>query len=212
MGLYTLKFGYRKVLEPLGKYNINPDHLAYLAVLVSLATAFSYYFAAGYPILLILAIALIFTRMTLNTLDGVIAIRRKLVSPQGDIMNAFPDRYSDIILFSGIALSGLAHRELGLIATTLILLVSYCGMMGKAVGASWQHNGPLGKVDRLIALMLLTFLQYLSMFIGHPTFAILGISLSMLDIFMIWAVIGSQITIFNRLKGMLAELPAHKKK
>ena len=210
MGLYTLKFWYRKVIEPLAKLNVHPDFLAYLAVFVSLLTAVLYYFADKYPYFLLIAMILILTRMTLNTLDGVIAIKRKLVSLKGEIMNAFPDRYSDIFLFGGIAFSPLCITPLGLIATTLILLVSYSGMLGKAIGVSWQHNGPLGKVDRLLALILFTFLQFIFLVFKINIPQISGISFTVLDIFMIWCILGSQITIFNRISGMMKEIKGKK--
>ncbi|MCL2347351.1 MAG: hypothetical protein FWC50_03720 [Planctomycetaceae bacterium] len=73
-----LKFPYRKILLPLAKKMkfINPDWLGYLATVVALGTMFCYLYAAKMPALLLLSILLAFARMTLNTIDGVIAIER----------------------------------------------------------------------------------------------------------------------------------------
>lgn len=210
MGLYTLKFGYRKVIAPLAKINVHPDVLAYLAVLVSAITIIFYFYAERHPYFLIIGMVLIFARMTLNTLDGVIAIKRKLVSLKGEVMNAFPDRYSDILLFGGIAFSPLCNTVLGLVATILILLVSYSGMLSKAIGLSWQHNGPLGKVDRLLALLFLTLVQFFFLQFKIPSPAIFGYTISILDIFFIWCIIGSQLTVYNRLRSTFREMPRKK--
>ncbi|MBN2362717.1 CDP-alcohol phosphatidyltransferase family protein [candidate division WOR-3 bacterium] len=210
MGLYRLKFGYRKLLKPFAKYPINPDTLAYAALVISAGTPLLYFFSGSFHYLLLFAVAAVFIRMTLNTLDGVIAIEKNLLSAKGDIINAFPDRYSDIFLFAGISFSPLCNTKLGLLATITVLLVSYSGILGKAVGFSWQNNGPLGKVDRLIALMIFTTAQYIFYVFDLGLPEIMKVRITTMDLFWIWCIAGSQITVFNRLRNLFKEISSAK--
>lgn len=72
---------------------VHPDVLSYLATGVTLGTAACYIHGGTRPVLLLGAIVLPLLRMTLNTLDGVIAIRRGNLSLKGEIVNALPDRH-----------------------------------------------------------------------------------------------------------------------
>jgi len=93
--LYVLKFPYRRLLGPLAASLpwVHPDVLSYLATGVTLGTAACYIHGGTRPVLLLGAIVLPLLRMTLNTLDGVIAIRRGNLSLKGEIVNALPDRH-----------------------------------------------------------------------------------------------------------------------
>ena len=205
MGLYLLKFPYRKILLPLAQQLkwLHPDVVSYGATVVAVLTGACYYFSAQHLGLLLLAIITIFLRMTMNTIDGVMAIERGNLSLKGEIINALPDRYSDAFLFLGIILSGLCRYELGVWAMASVFLVSYTGMLGKALGVRWQHHGPLGKVERLILLMVFTLGHYLNH--GAPIVAA-GLSLNALEWGMVLFVVLGQWTVLNRLRGMLDEI------
>ena len=131
MALYLLKYPYRKILLPLAKKMkfIDPDILGYLATFVALVTAFCYLYASDKPQLLLISIILTLFRMTLNTIDGVIAIERGNLRLKGEIVNALPDRYSDIFVLIGIAMSPLCNPFLGIIGMASMFLVSYTGML-----------------------------------------------------------------------------------
>lgn len=203
MALYLLKYPYRKILLPLAKKIkfIDPDILGYLAVIIAFITLFCYIFAPEKPILLIISVVLTLFRMTLNTIDGVIAIERGNLKLKGEIVNALPDRYSDIFILIGIAMSPLCTPLLGIMGMASMFLVSYTGMLSKAIGASWQHHGPLGKVERLILIMIFSILEYLQLtgrigkIYSHNYFEWL----------MVLFIILGQITVFNRLTAQLKE-------
>lgn len=203
MGLYYLKFPFRKILLPLAKKLrwLNPDWLGYLATIVALGTMFCYLNAQDRPWLLLLSIALTLFRMTLNTIDGVIALERGNLRLRGQIVNALPDRYSDIFILLGIGLSPLCAPPWGMLGLASVFLVSYTGMLGKAIGGTWQIQGPLGKVERLVFIMVFSLLQYLQLtgdiddIYGWTYFECL----------MILFVVLSQVTVYNRLRGQLKE-------
>jgi len=203
MNLYMLKFPYRKILLPLAKRMkfINPDWLSYLATFVALGTMFCYLYAASIPALLLLSILLTLTRMTLNTIDGVIAIERGNLRLKGEIVNALPDRYSDIFILMGIALSPMCTPWLGMAGMASMFLVSYTGMLSKAIAINWQHHGPLGKVERLILIMLFSLLEYLRLkgIIGS-----IGV-FSYFEWLMVLFIALGQVTVLRRLCAQLKE-------
>ncbi|MFH2033627.1 MAG: class I SAM-dependent methyltransferase family protein [Candidatus Margulisiibacteriota bacterium] len=202
MDLYILKYPLRRILEPLANRMIkfDPDHLGYLATFISLMTGTLFIFSSKHPYLLLVIIILILLRMVLNTLDGVIAIAQDKKDIRGEIVNALPDRYSDVFLFIGIFLSGLCDQFIAILGLATIFLVSYTGMLGKAIGVEWQHHGPLGKVERLIMVMISCFLQFVIALLNiFPSVQIFTITLAL------FVVLG-QLTVFQRLQGMLKEI------
>jgi phosphatidylglycerophosphate synthase/flavodoxin len=206
--MYVLKFTYRKILMPLAKrlLFIHPDIISYSATVVAAGTMLCYLFADRNPSLLIWSIVLTLLRMTMNTIDGVIAIERGNLRLKGEIVNALPDRYSDIFILVGIALSPLCRPVWGMIGIASMFLVSYTGMLGKAIGVEWQHQGPLGKVERLSLLMLVSFLQYLN-FIGRiPALSVPGYPITYMEAGMMLFPVLGQITVFNRLREQLRQV------
>ena len=210
MGLYLLKFPYRRILEPLARRLrwLHPDIVSYAAVPVAAATGWCFYKAAESPALLLWAAGLTLLRMTLNTLDGIMAIERGNLSLRGEIVNALPDRYADLFVLAGIALSPLCRGWLGGAAIGSMFLVSYTGMLGKALGVSWQHHGPLGKVERLIILMVAAGVQFFVLRAGATT-AWLGIEATVMEWAMVLFLVLGQVCVLGRLRGQLREI-AHR--
>ncbi len=206
MGLYQTKFWFRNTFGVLTKYfiKINPDVLSYLAVLVSAGTGITVYYSPHNPALLLISCALIVLRMVLNTFDGMIAIAQGKKTMAGEVVNALPDRYSDIFLMLGLCLCPVTHRVVGTVAIVSVLLVSYTGMLGKAMGVSWQHQGPAGKVDRLVAALIVLIAHYVIVTKGFvlPFME----RTSFFDVLLCWFIIGSQLTIVNRVRGLLGEI------
>lgn len=207
MNMYLLKFPFRKILQPIARRLgwIHPDIVSYAAVPVAAATGWCYYTSAEQPSLLIIAIVLTLLRMILNTLDGVLAIRRGNLSLKGEVVNALPDRYSDIFIITGIALSPLCRDWLGLAAIASMFLVSYTGMLGKALTVSWQHHGPMGKVERLVILMVFSLLQFIVL-PESQSVNWLGITATPMEWAMGLVVILGQYTVLRRLQGQLREM------
>jgi flavodoxin len=82
-----------------------------------------------------------------------------------------------------------------------MFLVSYTGMLSKAIGAKWQHHGPLGKVERLIFIMVFSVLEYLQITGKISKFY----EYNYFEWLMILFVILGQVTVFNRLVAQIKE-------
>jgi phosphatidylglycerophosphate synthase/flavodoxin len=181
---------------------ITPDGLSYLATVITIVVAFFYYFALQNPTFLLWAIALIVVRMALNKIDGDIAFQKATLSMKGKIMNAVPDRYSDMILIIGIGLSSMCRPIFSLLGIATVALISYTGVLGKALGFDWQNQGPLGKVERLILIMLFSLVQYILLVNGLQN---LALGLTALEWGMVLLIVLGQLTVMNRLLGISKE-------
>jgi phosphatidylglycerophosphate synthase len=85
-------------------------------------------------------------------LDGMVALASGKASRTGEIANELPDRISDILIFVGVAHSGLCHPLGGYWAAIFALLVAYVGTLGQAVGARREFSGSMAKPWRMVAL------------------------------------------------------------
>ena len=139
--------------------------------------------------------------MTLNTIDGVIAIERGNLRLKGEIVNALPDRYSDVFILMGIGLSPLCANWLGMAGMASMFLVSYTGMLSKAIAINWQHHGPLGKVERLIFVMIFSLLEYFRLkgVIGNVG------AYTYFEWLMLLFIVLGQVTVLRRLGSQLKE-------
>jgi len=208
MALHQLKYPYRNILKPMAQKIsfIHPDVFSWCAFVVTFATGYCFY--AGYknPSLFIVAAILIFVRMTLNTLDGVVAIERgDDAKTHGKIINALPDRYGDLFVVGGILLSPIVNDLIGLMGLGTMFLVSYSGMLSKALGFPWQGHGPLDKVERLCWLIITAIAQWYGCTHNLTTLRVGDFNLSFLEICMLIFFVFGQITVLRRTFALVKE-------
>jgi phosphatidylglycerophosphate synthase len=87
-------------------------------------------------------------------LDGMVALAAGKASRTGEIANELPDRVSDVLIFVGVAHSGLCQPLLGYWVAILALLTAYVGTLGQAVGVQREFSGWMAKPWRMVALHL----------------------------------------------------------
>lgn len=215
MSLHQFKYPFRNLLLPIGKKLsfIHPDVFSWMAVLITLLTGICFYYGANNPELFLWVIVLTFMRMTFNTFDGLLAfIRGDDKKIHGKIINALPDRYGDCFVVGGIALSPLCNPLIGLMGLCTMFLVSYSGMLSKALGFTWQTCGPLDKVQRLVLMMVFALAQWIAIQFDAPFLFIANYSISYLEICMLLFFILGQITVIRRVMCLNREIAAFEKK
>ena len=192
MGIYTTKSKWQKALQPIIDFSvrrrIHPDVFTYGALLLSLIAALAFYSANTNKNWLWVALPLILIRLLLNLMDGQVARSLNLADDWGEVKNEFGDRIADAVIFMAIGLSGYAKIQLAFTALTLVLLVSYLGILGKASGGPRVYRGWFGKGDRMVSLAIFTL---------YP--AISG-NLASYNYYLIFAAILAFITIIQRLR------------
>ncbi len=206
--LYGLRYSYLRLLNNFGdkiKFS-HPDLMSFVAFFIAMLTGFFYYKSGEIPGFLLANIFLIFLGITLNTLVELLSMKRSKFTIINEIIYALPDRYADVFIFIGISFSSLCDIRIGMIATVTILLVSYTGILGKALGVSWQRQGPLDKTDRSIILMAASLLQYMLSKVRVPSVSILEREYTIMELCMVIFLVLGQLTILMRVKGILEDV------
>jgi archaetidylinositol phosphate synthase len=193
----------------------SPARLSALAIgLALLAGALAALAHWTTPIVFLGVALLVFASGVFDVLDGEVARRTGRAGPRGDLLDHVLDRYADVAILTGIAVSGFASPFLALLALVSLLLVSYMGTQAQALGAGRMYEGLLSRADRLLILTFATFL------IGdlalpwpwapsapfvHLT--LYGVRFTVLDVALAWFVIAGQWTAFARARALYRSLP-----
>lgn len=191
---------------------IHPDAISYSSIVVSGIAAVCFWRASSLPVLLLVAPLFCLARLWLNMLDGMVAIASGKASVRGEILNDLPDRFSDVIIFVGVAESGWMNPRIGYLTAIASVLTAYVGLFGQALGGSRQFGGLMSKPWRMVVLAIGSW----TAFLGAPDWRTVGLapsgrqlcSLQVLDWTCLVIVTGCVQTIAVRLKRIVRTLPA----
>src|SRR5437588_1012801 len=131
---------------------IHPNFVSYSSIAASAGAGLCFWQAGAVPALLLPAVGFCYLRLWLNMLDGMVALASGTASRTGEIANELPDRVSDVLIFVGVAHSGLCHPLSGFWVAIFALLVAYVGTIGQAVGVQREFSGVMAKPWRMVAL------------------------------------------------------------
>lgn len=134
------------------RLGVHPDTVSYLSIVAAAGAAVCFWQSAQQPWLLILGPAFCYLRLWFNMLDGMVALASGKASLRGEILNEVPDRVSDVLIFAGVAHSGLCSPFVAYWAAILALFTAYIGMFGQAVGVQREFSGLMSKPWRMVAL------------------------------------------------------------
>jgi phosphatidylglycerophosphate synthase len=181
------------------QHGIHPDAISYLSILAALAAAICFWKSGHTRWLLIVAPLFCYLRLWFNMLDGMVAIAANKASRRGEILNDLPDRISDVIIFAGVAHSGLVNPILGYWAAILAVLTAYVGLFGQALRVRREFGGVMSKPWRMVALHIGAWLTF---FLRGQSFG----SFTILDWTCFAVIAGCVQTIVVRLKRITATL------
>ena len=185
------------------RWDVHPDTVSYLSIVASAAAALCFWQASRHPALLLLAPLFCYIRLWLNMLDGMVALASGKASARGEILNELPDRVSDVLIFVGVAHSGLAAPLAGYWSALLALFTAYVGMLGQAVGVQREFSGVMAKPWRMVVLHAGAWLTAL-----WPGTVPSPAGLTILDWSCVVIVVGCVQTIAVRLRRIFAALEA----
>ncbi len=131
---------------------IHPDVISYFSIAAAGVAALCCWKSGERPWLLWIAPAFCYLRLWCNMLDGMVALAAGKASWRGELLNDLPDRVSDVLIFAGVAHSGLCSPFPAYWAALLAVLTAYVGMFGQAVGVQREFSGVMAKPWRMVAL------------------------------------------------------------
>ncbi len=166
------------------------------------------------PLLFLPVALLVFASGLFDVLDGAVARTTGRASRRGDFLDHVFDRYADVLIVVGIAVSGFANPVLALLALVSLLLTSYMGTQAQALGVGRIYAGLLSRADRLVVLALAAFLEF-DWSVAWPwaptlpwqRFALGGVTFTVLDVAFAYFVIAGQWTAIARARRVYRALP-----
>lgn len=199
--IYDLKPAFQSLLRPMVRalasrgVTANQVTLAAcgLSVIVGAAIAV---LGARHPGVLLLLPIVMFVRMGLNAIDGMLAREHGMKSVLGGFLNELTDVISDAALYLPLAVLPAASAPLVVVFVLFAVITEMTGVVAAAQGASRRYDGPMGKSDRAFVIGAIGLLAGLGVDLG-----------GWLNLLLCALIVLLGLTIFNRVRGGLREVP-----
>lgn len=185
---YQLKSQFQKLLSPLMlalvRLKVSANQLSLLSLGLCGVFAASLFLTKNEALIYFLPIVL-FLKICINALDGMLARYTKSESMLGEVLNDVGDVLADLFLFLGCFVVW-QENTLWLILSFLVLVVEYSGLLAHALRGKRALHGPFGKSDRALflgagALLVSLWPTHTSVLVS--SLSVFGIGLAALTIF-----------------------------
>lgn len=197
--VYDLKPAFQGLLRPLvrglARAGVTANQVTLAAMLLSLATGAAIALAPERTGLLLLLPLVLFLRMALNAIDGMLAREHGQKTRLGAVLNELGDVVSDAALYLPLALAPGFSPTLIVLIVLLAALSEMTGVITQTLGASRRYDGPMGKSDRALVFGAVG----LALGLGLSGAAWLNQLLGIVLLLLVW-------TVVNRARQGLAEL------
>jgi CDP-diacylglycerol--glycerol-3-phosphate 3-phosphatidyltransferase len=195
--VYDLKPKFQNLLRPLcaamARGGITANQVTIGALLLSIAGGAAILASAAAAWSLMLLPGLLFARMALNAIDGMLAREFGQKSRLGAVLNEMGDVVSDTALYLPFAVIPGVNPLLVAAAVALGVMTEMAGVVAVQIGGPRRYDGPFGKSDRAVFFGALGLLLGLGVEPGLWTNALLGL-----------AAFAGLLTIVNRSRAALA--------
>ena len=159
--IYGLKPGFQNLLRPLvnglARIGVSANQVTIAGLLLSLIAGVMIAWARGGRMLLVLP-AVLFLRMALNAMDGMLAREHGKKTSLGALLNELGDVIADAGLYLPLAVVPGFDARLVVGVVVLSILTEMTGVVAVQIGASRRYDGPFGKSDRAFIFGLLGLL------------------------------------------------------
>ncbi len=200
----------RKNIDPLISVfarvflKVNPDVLTWASVIAAFIAGLFFYYSTPEIELtnyfLFGAAIFVFLNGFFDAIDGKVAKLTNKASKRGDFLDHALDRYADVLILGGLALSTWCrYPSIGLLAIVGMLLTSYMGTQAQAVGCKRNYSGLLGRADRIVLLMIAPVIQYALLYYNYQ----MPWGLSLLEWVLIYFAVVGNFTAIQRFYGTL---------
>lgn len=146
---------------------LSPDSLTWLALICAIAAGLLFFLSnpaneLHYYYLFFAALFVLLNGL-FDAIDGKVAKLTNRTTAKGDFLDHALDRYADVFMVGGLALSAWCRPSIGLLAIVGVLLTSYMGTQAQAIGYTRDYSGLLGRADRLALLMVFPVIQHMTL-------------------------------------------------
>lgn len=212
VSVYDIKPRFQALLRPLtnalARAGVTANQVTLAAAALSIATGAAVAAFRNEPRVLLLLPAVLFVRMALNAIDGMLAREHGQKSRLGAVLNELGDVVSDAGLYLPLALVPGFCPYLVVAIVLLGIISEMAGVVAIQIGASRRYDGPMGKSDRAFVLGTVAFLAGIGPQPGTRLDNLLGLRPgTWLDVFLGIVAVLLVVTIINRAAKALRETP-----
>jgi len=196
VSVYDLKPRFQTLLRPfcaaLASAGVTANQVTMAAAAISVALGCAIAATGGKSWTLFLVPPVLFVRMALNAIDGMLAREFGQKSRLGAVLNELGDVVSDTALYLPFAIiPGVSAILVGLVVTTAVM-TEMAGVVAIQIGAARRYDGPFGKSDRALFFGVLALVLAVGIKPGLWTSVVL-----------VMAACAGALTIVNRARGAL---------
>jgi archaetidylinositol phosphate synthase len=189
------------IMDPMARAmrGVHPDIISFTALgLAALAGVMLYFSYDHWQWLLPLSGITVLVSGLFDGLDGKVARLAGKADRRGDFLDHVLDRYADVLMIGGVAVSAWCSPYLGMMAIIGVLLTSYMGTQAQAVGVKRMYAGLLGRADRIVLSFLAPLVQMVMMWLDHPELEILGFQVNAFEVMLLWFAVVGNLTAIQR--------------
>ena len=141
----------RPYAEQLHETGITPNQvtLAALALAAFEGALLLTWPGAWFPLLMLPLV--LFVRLALNAIDGMIAREHGQATKSGKVLNELGDVLADAFLYLPLMAVPGAPEALIALAVLAGMAAEFTGVIAEAMGAGRRYDGPFGKSERAVA-------------------------------------------------------------
>ncbi len=196
--IYQLKSRFQDLLRPvcrsLAANGVTANQVTLAALGLSIGEGLLLWIFPGAFLPLILLPLVLFFRMGLNAIDGMLAREHDQKSDLGAVLNELGDVLSDAALYLPFALLPFVDGPIVVGLVVLAIIGEMTGVIAVQIGASRRYDGPFGKSDRAALFGLCGFLMAFGLTAPLLYQILFGAGLAL-----------SAVTIFNRARAAIRE-------
>ena len=150
--VYDLKPAFQGLLRPivthLARNGFTANQVTLAAMVLSILTGVGIALNAESAAWLLLLPLVLFVRMALNAIDGMLAREHDQKTRLGAVLNELGDVTSDAALYLPLALVAGFDPRLMVLIVLLAVISEMTGVLTQTLGATRRYDGPMGKSDR----------------------------------------------------------------
>jgi CDP-diacylglycerol--glycerol-3-phosphate 3-phosphatidyltransferase len=194
--IYDLKPAFQNLLRPvcrrLAGWGISANQVTLFAALLSILQGAWIAMQPENPVALSCLPMVLFVRMALNAIDGMLAREFSQKTRLGGILNELGDVVSDTALYLPFALHPAFSPWLVVLFVILAVLTEFAGVLAVAIGSQRRYDGPMGKSDRALLWGAIGFLGA----VGLPL-------AGWVDYLLVLGILLLSLTVLKRVRGGL---------
>jgi CDP-diacylglycerol--glycerol-3-phosphate 3-phosphatidyltransferase len=157
--VYDLKPRFQDLLRPvtrrLADRSITANQVTLAALVLSVLIGGLLVLLHAHAWVFLAVPLVLFVRMALNAIDGMLAREHNMKSALGAILNELADVVSDVALYLPFALLPAVSLWLVVLLVIFAVISEMTGVLAVQIGASRRYDGPMGKSDRAVVFGVL---------------------------------------------------------